>query len=76
MTCGLSSACYDMVLYVVLLQRLMIVNMLKNNHRYSSHYIIKFVSFILIYCTINLNIISLYMVFSYLYLRYVNLLQV
>ena len=66
----LSSICYDMMVFVVLLRRfifmeaiqtceidlisqiyqIMIVNMLKNlNHRYSSHYIIKFVGFMLIY---------------------------
>ena len=55
--------------------QIMLVNMLNNWSRtYSSHYIIKFVSFISIYYTINLDIVSSYMVFSYLYLGSINLL--
>ena len=39
--------------------QIMIVSMLKNwNRRYSSHYIIKFIGFMLIYYIINLNISS------------------
>ena len=46
----------------------MVVNMLNNwNRKYSSRYIIKFVGFMLIYYTINLDIVSSCMVFSYLY---------
>ena len=58
----------------------MIVNMLKNlSRRYSNHYIIKFVGYMPIYCAINMNIISSFMVFNDLYLgllRTINLLQV
>ena len=55
--------------------QIMLVNMLNNWSRtYSSHYIIKIVSFISIYYTINLDIVSSYMVFSYLYLGSINLL--
>ena len=92
---GLSSACYDVVLFVVLLQcficvgviqtskanlisrryQIMVVNMLKNwSCRYSSHYFIKFVGFLLIYYAINLDIVSSFMVFSYLYLGSIDLL--
>ena len=47
----------------------MIVIILKNwSSRYSSHYFIKFIGFILIYYAINLDIVLSYMVFSYLYL--------
>ena len=46
----------------------MVVNILNNwSRKYISHYIIKFVGFILIYYAINLNIVLSYMVFSYLY---------
>ena len=56
---------------------IMIVSMLKNlNHIYSSHYIIKFVDFMSIYYVMNLNIVSLFMVFRNLYLGSINLLQV
>ena len=45
--------------------QIMVVNMLKNwSYRYSSHYFIKFVGFIPIYYTINLNIVLSYMVFN------------
>ena len=51
--------------------QIMIVNMLKNrSHKYSSHYIIKFVVFILIYYTINLYIVSFYMVITSLNQKY------
>ena len=44
----------------------MVVNISKNlSHRYSTHYIIKIVGFILIYYTINMEIISSCLVFSY-----------
>ena len=57
--------------------QIMVVGMLKNwNPRYYSHYIIKFVGFMPIYYVINLDIISPCMVFSYLYLESINLLQV
>ena len=53
----------------------MVVSMLKNWSRiYSNHYIIKFVGFMPIYYTINLDIVSSYMVFSYLYLGSIDLL--
>ena len=43
---------------------IMVVSMLKNlNHIYSSHYIFKFVDFMSIYYVMNLNIVSLFMVF-------------
>ena len=78
MSSGLSSTCYDVVLFVILLRcficqeviqidktnlinqryQIMIVSILKKwNRRYSSHYIIKFVGFISIYCVINLDIV-------------------
>ena len=44
--------------------------------QYSSHYFIKFVCFMPIYYTINLDIVSSYLVFSYLYLESIDLLQV
>ena len=90
---GLSSACYDTVLSVILLwhfiyvgviwttktdfispiYQIMIVSMLKNwSRRYSNHYIIKFIGFILIYYAINLNIVSSFMIFSYLYLESID----
>ena len=57
--------------------QIMVVSMLKNwSRRYYSHYIIKFVSFMLIYYAINLDIVSFYKVFSYLYLESIDLLQV
>ena len=53
------------------------LNMLKNwSCKYSSHYFIKFVSFMLIYYTINLDIVSSCMVFNYLYLGSIDLSQV
>ena len=56
---------------------IMIVSMLKNlNHIYFSHYIIKFVDFMSIYYVMNLNIVSLFMVFRNLYLGSIDLLQV
>ena len=94
---GLSSACYDVMLFVILLQcficvgaiqtckvdlispryQIMIVNMLKNwSCKYYSHYIIKFEGLMPIYYAINLNIVPSYIIFSYLYLGYFNLLQV
>ena len=49
--------------------QIMVISILKNwCYRYSSHYFIKFVGFIPIYYAINLNIVLLCMVFSYLYL--------
>ena len=56
---------------------IMIISMLKNlNHINSSHYIIKFVDFMSIYYVMNLNIVSLFMVFRNLYLRSIDLLQI
>ena len=47
----------------------MVVYMLKNwSRKYSSYYIIKFISFIPIYYGINLDIVSSFMVFSNLYI--------
>ena len=55
----------------------MVVNILNNwNLRYSSNYIIKFVRFIPIYYTINLNIILSFIVFSNLYIGSIDLLKV
>ena len=55
----------------------MIISILNNwSHRNSSNYIIKFVSFIPIYYAINLDIVSSYMIFSYLYIESIDLLQV
>ena len=55
--------------------QIMIIKMLKNwSRRYSSHYVIKFVGFIPICYVINLDIVSSYIVFSYLYLRSIDLL--
>ena len=57
--------------------RIMVINISKNwNYRYYNHYIIKFVGFVTIYYTINLDIVSSYMVFSYLYFESINLLQI
>ena len=41
-----------------------------------SGHIIKFVGFMPIYYTINLDIVSFCMIFNYLYIGYVDLLQV
>ena len=57
--------------------QIMIVNILNNQgHRYSNQYIIKFVSFMSIYNTINLDIILSFIVLSNLYFRYIDLLQI
>ena len=57
--------------------QIMIVSMLKNlSHIYCSHYIIKFIGFMPIYYVINLDIVLSYIVFSYLYLRSIDLLQI
>ena len=54
---------------------IMVVMVLKNwSKRYSNHFIIKFLDFILIYYAINLNIVSSYMNFSYLYFKSIDLL--
>ena len=56
-------------------EEIMIVSILKNlNHIYSSHYIIKFVNFMSIYYAMNLNIVSLFMIFNNLYFRSIDLL--
>ena len=55
----------------------MVVIMLKNwSHRYASRYIIKFIGLILIYYAINLENVSSFMIFSNLYLEFINLLQI
>ena len=57
--------------------QIMVVSMLKNwSCMYYSHYFIKFIGFMPIYYTINLDGVSSCMVFSYLYLGYIELLQV
>ena len=57
--------------------QIMIVTILKNlNCRYYSHYIIKFVDFISIYFAINLDIVSSCMIFNYLYIGSIDLLQI
>ena len=56
---------------------IIIVSMLKNwNRRYSNNYIIKFIGFMLIYYVINLDIVSSFMIFSNLYIRSIDILQV
>ena len=56
---------------------IMVVIILKNRSRkYFSHYIIKFIGFMLIYYAINLNVILLFMNFSNLYIESIDLLQV
>ena len=90
----MSSTCYNVVFFVVLLSRfiyvesikgnkadsmsskyhIMVNNMLKNlSHRYSSHYNIKFVGFMLIYYAIIEDIIAFFMIFSILYFESINL---
>ena len=57
--------------------QIIVVSMLKKwGYIYYSHYFIKFVGFMLIYYAINLDIVSSYMIFSYLYIRFINILQV
>ena len=57
--------------------QILIISMLKNlSYKYFSHYFIKIMGFIPIYYIINLNIVLFYMVFIYLYLGSMNLLQV
>ena len=57
--------------------QIIFVSMLKNwNLKYSSHYIIKCIGFIQIYYVINQDIVSSHMVFSYLYLGSIDLMQV
>ena len=89
MVFDLSSTCYDVMFFVILLRRfifvgaiqtsktdsisqiyqIMVVDMLNNrNHKYFSYYIIKFVDFIPIYYTINLDSVSSLMIFSNLYI--------
>ena len=56
--------------------QIMVVSMLKNwSCSYSSQYFIKFAGFMPISYAINLNIVSSYMIFSYLYLESIDLLQ-
>ena len=78
-----------MVLFVILLQRficieviqigktylinriyqIIIISILKNwSYKYFNYYFIKFIGFITIYYVINIDIISSYMIFNYLYL--------
>ena len=55
----------------------MVIGMLKNwNRKYSNHNNIKFVGFMPIYYVINLDILISCMVFSYLYLGFMELLEV
>ena len=55
----------------------MVVIILKNwSFKYFNHFIIKFIGFMLIYYIINLDIISSFIVFSNLYIEYIDLLQV
>ena len=57
--------------------QIIMLSMFKNwSLRYSSHYIIKFIGFISIYYAINLNIFSSYMIFNYLYLESIDILQI
>ena len=53
----------------------MVVSILNSwSCRYSSHYIIKFVDFMLIYYNINLDIVSSFMAFSNLYIGFIDIL--
>ena len=53
----------------------MVIGILKNlSYRYSSHYIIKILGFILIYYVINLDIVLYF--FSNLYFKSIELLQI
>ena len=55
--------------------QIMFIDILNNqNRKYYSYYIIKFINFMLIYYTINQNIISSYITFNNLYLGCVNIL--
>ena len=57
--------------------QIMVISILKNwSRRYFSYYIIKFIGFMLIYDDINLDIVLFCMVFRYLYLGSIDLLQV
>ena len=57
--------------------QIMVTNMLKNlSHRYSNHYIIKFVDFIHIYYAINLDVVSSFMIFKNLNYGCFDILQV
>ena len=57
--------------------QIMVISTLKKwSCRYSNHYIVKFIGFILIYYDINLDIVLSFMVFSNLYLKSIDLLQV
>ena len=57
--------------------QIMVISMLKNwSRKYFSHFIIKFVGFMPICYTINFNIVSSCMIFSYLYLESIDLLQI
>ena len=54
---------------------IMVVIILKNRSRkYFSHYIIKFIGFTLIYYAINPDIILFFMIFSNLYIEFMDLL--
>ena len=59
-----SPLCYDIMFFIILLRCFICMRTIQTDKRYSSQYIIKFVGFILIYCVINLNIISSFMIFS------------
>ena len=55
--------------------KIMVLGILKNGSRgYFSHYIIKIIGFMSIYFVINLDIVSLFMVFSNLNLESINVL--
>ena len=78
----LSSACYNVMLFIVLLQRFICMGTIQTckvdliSQRYYSHYIIKFVCYMSIYYVINLYIVLSCMVFRYLYFGSINLLQI
>ena len=56
--------------------QILMVNILKNlNHKYFSYYIIKFLRFMSIYYTMNLDIVPLFIFFSNLYLKSIYLLR-
>ena len=92
---NLLSVCYDVILFVVLLQfficvivihtskansfsqiyQIIVIKILKSR-RYFIHYIIKFISFMSIYYDINSDIVLFFIIFSNLYIGFIDQLQV
>ena len=71
-----------MVMFDILLQHFFYVKIILTiktdnlSYKYSNQYIIKFINFMLINYIINLDIILFYIIFNYLYLKYIDLLRV